>query len=234
MQNEEEIKIENNKISSLKLIPIKIIHNLNKLILLQIVNLIFIIFLLFTMYINKKKENLYLYSYNNKNDNTNIENNNIIDTLPKKIKLLKLLTNNDEFEYKGILDCLIAENPDNQYCIYHLITPKKVIGKNRILVGAKSDGCYVLLDDFENIKIAYSFGIYRNIQFDKSLADMGIDIYMYDHTINSLPFQNYKFHWKKIGLCGKLSKRTDLKPLEELLKENGHINENNMILKMDN
>ena len=46
-----------------------------------------------------------------------------------------------------------------------------------ILLGKKGDGCYVLLDDFENIKYAYSFGINRNIQFDKALADKGIDIY---------------------------------------------------------
>ena len=132
-----------------------------------------------------------------------------------------------------MLECLISENPDSQYCIYHLITPKKVIGKNRVLLGTKSDGCYVLLDDFENVKIAYSFGISKNIQFDKALADMGIDIYMYDHTIDSLPFQNNKFHWQKIGLCGKNRKRIDLKTLSQLLEENGHIHENNMILKMD-
>ena len=56
---------------------------------------------------------------------------------------------------------------------------------------------------------------------------------MYDHTIDSLPFQNNKFHWQKIGLCGKNRKRIDLKTLSQLLEENGHIHENNMILKMD-
>ena len=221
-----------NKINSLKL-STKIIHIVNRLIFLQIINILVIILLLFTIYIIRRKENLYLHSINTKNDDNNIKNSFLTDTLPKKITLLKSLTNNDESEYKGMLECLISENPDNQYCIYHLISPKKVIGKNRILLGAKADGCYVLLDDFENIKIAYSFGISINIQFDKALADMGIDIYMYDHTINSLPYQNNRFHWKKIGLCGKNRNRTDLRTLQELLQENGHIHENNMILKMD-
>ena len=231
MQNEEEIKIDN-KLSSLKL-STKISHNVNKVIFLQIINLLFIIILLFSIYIIRKKEKLDLYFNNTKNDDTNLENSYLMDNLPNKIKLLKLLTNNDESEYKGMLECLISDNPDSQNCIYHLISPKKVIGKKRILLGTKSDGCYVLLDDFENIKIAYSFGISINIQFDKALADMGIDVYMYDHTINSLTFQNNKFHWKKIGLCGKNRNRTDLKTLPELLQENGHIHENNMILKMD-
>ena len=143
-----------------------------------------------------------------------------------------MLTNNDELEYKGKLKCLL-NNPDSEFCIYHLIAPKKVVGKNRILLGDKSDGCYVLLDDFDNIKIAYSFGISRNIQFDKALADKGIDVFMYDHTINSLPYQNPKFHWKKLGLCGKKTFKTNLKNLENLIEENGHTNEENMILKMD-
>ena len=56
---------------------------------------------------------------------------------------------------------------------------------------------------------------------------------MYDHTINSLPEQNPKFHWKKIGLCGIGRKLPNLKNLEEIIKENGHVNEKNMILKMD-
>ena len=60
------------------------------------------------------------------------------------------MTNNDELEYKGKLQCLL-NNPDNEYYIYHLISPKKVVGKNRILIEDKSDGGYLLLDDFNNI-----------------------------------------------------------------------------------
>ena len=235
MENEDIIKIEN-KMNSDKL-STKIFFKINKLILLQIINLFFIFLLLFVIYSNNKNERTYLYQKSDKNNYTNNFNNkkddNQIDILHKKIKLLKIITNNDESEYKGILECLIAKDPDNEYCIYHLISPKKVIGKNRVLSGKKSYGCYVLLDDLENIKIAYSFGIDGEIQFDKYLADRGIDVYMFDHTINSLPYTNNKFHWKKIGLCGKNRNRTDMKPLEDLLKENGHMHEKNMILKID-
>jgi len=118
-----------------------------------------------------------------------------------KIKFLKIMTNNNKKYYEGIENCLLND-PDRQLCIYHLLVPKKVIGKQRILIGKKEDGSYVILDDFQNIKIAYSFGIRREIQFDKNLADRGIDVYMYDHTINSLPYNNTKFHWKKIGITG--------------------------------
>ena len=149
-----------------------------------------------------------------------------------KIEYLKIITNNNEKYYKGAVNCLLND-PNIQLCIYHLLVPKKVIGKERILCGEKKDGSYVLLNDFKNIKIAYSFGISKMIQFDKFLADKGIDVYMYDHTINSLPYNNIKFHWKKIGITGKQKNKRLLKSLEELIIENGHSSEENMILKID-
>ena len=48
-----------------------------------------------------------------------------------------------------------------------------------------------------------------------------------------MPFQNKRFHWKKIALTGKIEKENNMKTLNELIKENGHTNEKNMILKMD-
>lgn len=102
------------------------------------------------------------------------------------------MINNDKNEFKGIKNCLEGD-PDRLCCIYHLINTKEVIGKKKILLGIKKDGCYVLLDDLQNIKIAYSFGISYKIQFDEELAKRGIDVYMYDHTIKSLPFQKKSF-----------------------------------------
>ena len=201
-------------------------YRINKILSLQIINIILVILLLF---ICINKNNISLYKDNNYiNHHKENHKKNILE----KLKLLKILTNNDELEYKGLQECLIND-PDEKFCIYHLILPKVVVGKKRVLLGEKNDGCYVLIDDFENIKFAYSFGIFKNIQFDKALADKGIDVYMYDHTINSLPYENPKFHWKKIGICGANRNLTNMKTLEQLIEENGHINEKNMILKMD-
>ena len=180
---------------------------IKKIWFLQIINvfLILLLILYLTLY---KKNNIIIP---NRDKNYNFKNNSI-DILNNKIGLLKMMTNNVELEYKGKLKCLLNDS-DIEFCIYHLISPKKVVGKNRILLGDKYDGYYVLLDDFDNIKIAYSFGISKNIQFDKALADKGIDVFMYDHTINSLPYQNPKFHWKKLGLCGKKTFNNTLKNL---------------------
>ena len=109
----------------------------------------------------------------------------------------------------------------------------EVYGHKKIRMGNKSDGGYILLDDFKNIKIAYSLGINQEISFDKDLADKNIDVFMYDHTINNLPFNNSRFHFKKIGISGISSNKKDMKTLSQLIKENGHSKEKDMILKFD-
>ena len=87
----------------------------------------------------------------------------------------------------------------NNNNFYYLLSIKEVLGYKKIRIGKNKDGGYILLNDLKNIKIGYSFGISREISFDKGLADKNIDVFMYDHTINKLPFENSKFHWKKIG-----------------------------------
>ena len=182
-------------------------------------------------------KNITLYQSNERKEMLNIINNKIInktinETINEKLKLLKLITNNNKYQYEGAEKCLLND-PDSQYCIYHLIAPKKVVGKKIILNGQKTDGAYVTLDDFEDIKIAYSIGIENNIIFDKSLAERGIDVYMYDHTISKIPSNNSKFHWEQIGITGKTKTNDRLKTIEELIEKNGHTLEKNMILKID-
>ena len=121
----------------------------------------------------------------------------------------------------------------NKYNIYNLLISMEVFGHKKVKIGRKTDGGYIFLDDLKNIKIAYSFGISREISFDKELADKNIDVFMYDHTIRGLPFENPRFHWNKIGLEGSNTNDSNLKTLPELLKENGHSEEINMILKLD-
>ena len=152
------------------------------------------------------------------------------------IETLNSIQNEIELNEKTIFSFLKDKKYSNNNKNNNLISilkPMNVIGNKKIRIGSKNDGGYVLLDDFKQIKYAYSFGISNEISFDKELADKNIDVFMYDHTINKLPFENIKFHWKKIGLISKKSKNDIFKTLPELLIENSHINENNMILKLD-
>ena len=139
---------------------------------------------------------------------------------------LKVKNKNNKFLNSSILN-------SREINLYKMLCPKEVIKKKKILVGNFGDGGYVLFDDLKDIKIAYSFGIRNEFSFDKELASKGIDVYMYDHTINNIQSNDAKLHWKKIGLGSENTKKQNLKSLKELLIDNHHTNEKNMILKID-
>ena len=199
---------------------------------------------------NQKEESLvYKKIINNKLLIILILTTIVIINVTKKIKhlensideIMKNITENkEELNYKSLIlkqqfEAILSYlyNIKNSSSIYQLLKPKTILGKKKIRIGNDNDGGYILLNDFKDIKIAYSFGISNEISFDKYLADKNIDIFMYDHTIEKLPFQNKRFHWKKIGLTDKFGKEDNKKTLYELIKENGHSNIKNMILKID-
>lgn len=112
--------------------------------------------------------------------------------------------------------------------IHDIITP----GVEKIRIGNDHDGGYIMVKPYSRKKIAYSFGINRDVSWDLQMAGESYQIYQYDHTITRLPEQNEAFHWKKLGLTGT-SETKSLKTLKTLIRENGHENESGMVLKMD-
>jgi len=153
------------------------------------------------------------------------------------LSLKKNINNINKFIYnEKVLKKNYAKSKFNNYNnnnIYNLLSIKEVLGYKKIRIGNNQDGGYILLDDLKDIKFGYSFGISREISFDEGLAKRNIDVFMYDPTINKLPFENSKFHWKKIGLIGRNINKNNMKTLPELIDENGHSKEKNMILKID-
>lgn len=117
------------------------------------------------------------------------ENKKLINIIEKKQNFLFQIS-----KYDYISRNLKNKNKSNIINILHSMDVK---GKVKTRIGNYGDGGYILLDDFNNIKIAYSFGISREISFDKGLADKNIDIFMYDHTISKLPYENPKFPLEK-------------------------------------
>lgn len=101
-------------------------------------------------------------------------------------------------------------------------------------IGKNNDGGYILLNDFSGAMIAYSFGISDDVSWDEQMAEMGYDVYMYDHTIEKLPMNHSKFHYFKTGLSAEqLESKFNLETLPKLLENNGHTMKNGMILKVD-
>lgn len=111
---------------------------------------------------------------------------------------------------------------------------KKVKNHPLIRIGTPDkDGGYIMLDNFGNGNIAYSFGICDDINWDNDVANRGYNVFMYDHTVKNLPFERKEFHFFKEGLSGIKNSEKHLDTLEHYIEENGHKNCKNMILKMD-
>lgn len=162
------------------------------------------------------------------NDNKSLKQD--INNYNNKIKLIEKAQNLQQIKINYLSNYI---NNIYSFDIINIFRPMNILGYQKIRIGRKSDGGYIILNDFKDIQIAYSFGISREISFEKELADRNIDIYMYDHTISGLPFQNKKFHWKKMGLSSEFTANSNMKTLKELLTENGHLTQQNMILKID-
>lgn len=116
-----------------------------------------------------------------------------------------------------------------------LLQIKKVENTSLIRIGQQEfDGGYLMIDDVVSSgKVAYSFGIYNDVSWDYNMAKFGYDVYMYDHTIEKLPYDIPKFHFFKAGISGKNDAENCLNTLKHYLSKNGHSKAKNMILKMD-
>jgi hypothetical protein len=124
------------------------------------------------------------------------------------------------------------DNPASVQAALELLTPSTVINVAKIRVGNPTgDGGYVMLDLINAGEQAFSYGISDDATFEEDLADRGLTIAMFDHTINELPSKHERFLFVKQGLAGYASKDGQLAPLSQQLQ---HLPEaNNMLLKVD-
>lgn len=117
--------------------------------------------------------------------------------------------------------------------LLRLLRPHTVKGIEKIRVGKAFDGGYIMLDKFTDVRAAYSLGINDDVSWDLQIADRGIEIYQYDHTIERLPAENERFHWQKIGIGRHPNPSANLETLSNMIQANGHENETGLLLKCD-
>ncbi len=112
---------------------------------------------------------------------------------------------------------------------------KKMINGTKIRLGRANDGGYICVDEvIVRGGVAYSFGISDDVSWDLDVANKyGCDVYQYDHTIGRLPQTCDKFHFHRLGISANDEAEQKTMSLPSLLKANGHMNADRMILKMD-
>ena len=82
-----------------------------------------------------------------------------------------------------------------------LLRPQQARGVKKLRLGASNDCGYVCLDDFAGLEAALSLGIAAEVSWDAEMADRGLVVYQYDHTVEGPPYPhaNFRFHRRKIG-----------------------------------
>ena len=149
-----------------------------------------------------------------------------------KIEILRtLFLNNVPVTFQEKINVI----PEYYELLRERLKVKRIVGKNFVRLGNPYDGGYIMVDNF-NISgggIAYSFGIANDVSWDWDMVQRGYDVFMYDPTIDALPFNHEKVHFFKEGILGIEIKEQHMNTLENFIKLNGHENKSNMILKMD-
>jgi FkbM family methyltransferase len=115
--------------------------------------------------------------------------------------------------------------------VLRLLTPFD-INKDKVRIGKKGDGGYILVDDLMPDQAVLSFGIGNEVSFDLAMAERGHKTYMFDHTISGAPAQHKNLEFVRNGISGASKPRESVFSLADHLKRLD-IGGENLILKMD-
>lgn len=113
------------------------------------------------------------------------------------------------------------------------ISPTEVSGFRKIRVGGVGDGGYVMLDDLQDIGVCYSLGVGPDVSWDVEMAEHGAHIFQYDHTVASPPTSHPRCMHFKVGIAGDDTTTPSMRRIDTLMRENGHAERNDMVLKID-
>lgn len=112
-----------------------------------------------------------------------------------------------------------------------LMAPRRVTSHRKIRVGGRTDGGYVMLDDFATLQTAFSLGVGPNVDWDYAIAERGIAVHQFDHTVTGPPRRHPGFHFNKRRIDARAS--GDVDNLETLLAKNGATARFSNLLKLD-
>lgn len=114
---------------------------------------------------------------------------------------------------------------------FHCLTPHDIVGRRKLRIGGPHDGGYVMLDGFDHIRAAYSLGVGGEVSWDLAIADRGIPVYQYDHTVPGLPSQHALFNFCKSGIAAV--DEGEFVSIPSILHKNGHSGCRDLLLKID-
>ncbi len=162
-----------------------------------------------------------------------------VNEAPSLTELLKGIFTSPEYQTihkiysacNGSFDSTASPLRQQTMNILRKLEPMTVQSHRKIRIGNRNDGGYVMVDDFEDILAAYSLGISDDVSWDLEVANRDIEVFLYDHTIATLPESHAKFHWIRQGIASE--KHSHFTTLSSAVASNGHLKSPNLLLKCD-
>jgi hypothetical protein len=133
------------------------------------------------------------------------------------------------FEIPSAVDVQLGQRMVRQ--VLSLLTPSAVVGHSKVRIGAECDGGYVMIDDFKGVRVCYSFGVGFDVSWDIAMAQRGVAVFQYDHTVAGPRQQHPSFYFRRLAIAS--SDGANMRTLQSLVDENKHSLDMEMILKID-
>lgn len=118
--------------------------------------------------------------------------------------------------------------------IFQLLRPHTATGFEKARFGSAHDGGYILLDDFDGVDIAFSFGIEADATWDQDVAGRGTTVYQFDHTVDAPITDNPKLIFARKKITTEFFTDFESESLSSLIEQHDkHKARPNILLKMD-
>jgi hypothetical protein len=113
-----------------------------------------------------------------------------------------------------------------------LLRPYAVEGFSKARFGSPHDGGYILVDDFRDVDTGFSFGIEQNGSWDVDVAERGLTVYQFDHTVDAPITDNARLIFARKRISPEASAESE--SLSSLVKRHDrHSTRPNILLKID-
>ncbi len=114
--------------------------------------------------------------------------------------------------------------------LLRLLKPHCAEGVQKARFGSVYDGGYVMIDDFTDIAAAFSFGVGGDVNWDAAVADRGVTVFQFDHTVDGPPTAHPGFKFEKARIVANPA--PGAYTIDELVQRYGK-GEGSLILKID-
>ncbi len=117
--------------------------------------------------------------------------------------------------------------------ILSLLRVHDVCSEQKVRIGGGLDGGYVMLRPSNSTTAVLSLGVGGDVSWDFDIAQTGLKVFQFDHTVTQAPMAHDNFVFFQYG-AGRDIRGNDLHlTLTEIIRDTGCENDHNLILKFD-